>query len=84
MHRAYKGTINDQIEIIQKGHKSPELWVDESSFVKCPSCKTEFKSESVRFFGFLSPVGMKIFIALFISGFIFISLWEIVSALKNY
>ena len=83
-HRAYKGLINDQIELIQEGKKSPELIVDESSFVKCPSCKNEFKSESVRFFWFLSPAGMKIFIALFVSGFFFFALWVIISSLKNY
>jgi uncharacterized C2H2 Zn-finger protein len=67
-------------EIIEEGHKAPEIWIDESSMVRCPNCGNEFKSEAVRYFGILSPQGMKIFIGLFIFVFICFALWALVTS----
>ena len=79
--RAYSAK-RDLQDMIQKGHKAPERWIDESSMVRCPNCGNEFKSEAVRFFGSLSPKRLKIFIGLFVFGFICFALWALVSSFK--
>ena len=40
------------------GRKSDSRWIDKSSTVICPHCGAQFKSEAIRFFGFLSPKGL--------------------------
>jgi hypothetical protein len=80
INRAYKGVVKDYRDYMHSGRKVPEKWIDESSMVRCPNCGNEFKSEAVRFFGLLSPKGLKIFIGIYVFGFICFALWALVSA----
>ena len=78
-HRRYKGIKQDFIDQLQKAHIPPEKWVDESSLVNCPKCKKIFISEGIRFFGILSPKGLKVVIGLFVAGFIIVAFYQILA-----
>ncbi len=69
-NRTYEGIGHDIKKQIQGVHKAPEILVDASSQVKCPKCGEVFISQGVRYLGFLSPAGMKIFIGLFVFCFL--------------
>ncbi len=62
---------------IQAVHEAPEAWIDESAEVRCPACNHVFTSEAVRFFGVLSPKGLKILIRLFVFGFLVFAMFAL-------
>lgn len=76
--RTYGGIGHDLKKQVQAVHKAPEAWIDESAEVKCPACNHVFTSEAVRFFGVLSPKGMKIIIGLFVFGFLVFAMFALV------
>jgi DNA-directed RNA polymerase subunit RPC12/RpoP len=55
-NRNYRGLLH---EMFVSEYTSPEERIRKSSGVRCPHCGTEFPSNTVRFFGFLSPIGMR-------------------------
>jgi uncharacterized Zn-finger protein len=67
--RTYEGIMHDVNIAVQGARKAAEVWIDESAQVKCPGCNKLFTSEAVKFFGILSPKGVKILLALFAFGF---------------
>jgi len=66
--RTYEGIMHDLNPAVQGARKAPEALIDESAQVKCPGCHEIFTSEALRFFGILSPKGLKILLALFTLG----------------
>jgi hypothetical protein len=76
-HRTYKGIGHDIKKQVQSVHKAPEAWIDESAQVICPGCNHVFASEAVRFFGVLSPKGIKILIGLFVYGFLIFAMFAL-------
>jgi uncharacterized C2H2 Zn-finger protein len=83
-NRSYRGIKTDFIQRLHGGDTAPERWVDESSFMRRPSCGMQFKSEAVRFFGILSPKGLKIFIGLFVLAFLCIVLYILFISVKEF
>jgi uncharacterized Zn-finger protein len=75
--RTYRGIGHDIKKQVQTVHKAPEAWIDESAEVKCPGCNHVFTSEAVRFFGILSPKGMKILIGLFVFVFLVFAMFAL-------
>ena len=76
-HRTYEG-IGHEIKVLVQGvYKAPEVWVDESAGVKCPECNHVFTSVAVKFFGILSAKGVKIFIGLFVFGFLIFAMFAL-------
>ena len=76
-HRTYQGIGQDIGKQVQSVQKAPEAWIDESAEVKCPGCNHAFTSEAARFFGVLSPKGMKILIGLFVFGFLVFAMFAL-------
>ena len=79
--RTYKGLLADLRNSLHATYKAPEHRIDESSFVRCPDCGAEFKSEAVRYFGILSPKGVKILLGLFVFGFFCVALYVLFSSI---
>ncbi|MEW6674204.1 MAG: hypothetical protein AB1427_21120 [Thermodesulfobacteriota bacterium] len=79
-HRTYKGIGGDIKEQVQGVHKAPEIWIDESAQVICPGCNELFTSQAIKYFGILSPKGLKIFIGLFMAGFLAFAMFALVKS----
>jgi uncharacterized C2H2 Zn-finger protein len=75
--RTYKGIGHDIKTSIQGFRKPPEVWIDESAQVRCPNCNAVFTSQALKYFGIISPKGMKVLIGLFVLGFIIVAIFEL-------
>jgi len=53
--------------------------IDANANVLCPKCGLVFPSEAVRFFGILSPRGLRIFLGLFVAAFLAVVLYVLVA-----
>ena len=56
-NRVYPGILRDIVSA--NVDASPEAQIASASLVKCPKCGTQFSSNAIRFFGVLSPGGMR-------------------------
>jgi endogenous inhibitor of DNA gyrase (YacG/DUF329 family) len=83
-HREYAGIRADFEDRLNKVHTPPDKWIDESSMVKCPKCGNEFVSNSVKFFGILSPKGLKILITFYVLAFLCFALYLVFQSLMEF
>jgi hypothetical protein len=80
--RTYPGVARDFSDVFitgRRGYEAPEDQVNSTALVECPECHHQFVSENVRFFGILSPKALKIVLAVYVSAFIFIAIYIIVT-----
>jgi hypothetical protein len=75
--RTYRGIGHDLKKQVQGVYKAPEAWIYESAQVNCPGCNEVFTSEAIKSFGILSPKGLKIFIGLFMVGFLAFAMYAL-------
>ena len=64
-NRVYPGLLRELIS--SDADASPEAQIESASLLACPTCGTQFQSDAVRFFGMLTPRGVRyLFIAVVI------------------
>jgi hypothetical protein len=51
-------------------HFSIEKNLRHDELVRCPNCRNEFVSEGIRYFGVLTPRGLRILLLLYLAGFL--------------
>lgn len=83
-NRTYPGIDLDFIERFHQGHTSPEKWIDESSIVLCPNCGVEFSCNAIRYLGVFSPKGFKIFLGLFVFGFLSFVIYLLIESIMKF
>ena len=80
--RTYPGVARefwDKFVTGRRGYEAPENEINRAALVECPKCHHQFVSEDVRFFGILSPKALKILFAVYVSAFIIIAIYIIVT-----
>lgn len=83
-HRNYAGIKADFEERFKQGHTPPYKWIDKSSMVKCPKCGNEFIGNSIKYFGVLNPKRLKIFITLFVLGFLCVVFYLVFQSIMEF
>ena len=79
-HRAHPGLLTELLTADSMA--SPEERIRSASVLRCPSCTHEFPSEAVRFFGVLSPTGMR-YLVIAVLGAFLVGI-AIVAVLRQY
>lgn len=62
----------------KRGYEPAEQEIDRCALIECPRCRHQFPGEDVRFFGFLSPKALKIAMAVSVTIFILIVLYNLI------
>lgn len=70
-HRLFSNVLSEAL--LTPPRLSVKAQLDDSTRVICPNCKTEFVSDGIRYFGFISPGAMYKLIAVFMLAFLAMS-----------
>jgi hypothetical protein len=69
-HRFFSNVLSEAL--LAPPRLSVKAQLDDSARVVCPNCKTEFVSNGIRYFGFISPRAMYKLIAVFMLAFVMV------------